>query len=387
MEEKARLEAEAREREEQQLLEERRLRQEEEEAALQKELLRLQELQHQHQHRAAKKKRKEKAKENTAPPQNNPQPLKQTAQNVLDNLHNGKSRLLQTLIHLPDQKEAKFDPAPRPNSLHSLKSGSEKEFPSETNAPHPSAGLHNGTSATSRLEANGKYKAKQPKVTSWEAPAKKELPRSSDLAVKLANGTAPAVVTESKATRIRPAETTATLVATVEPRKEDRSSVRSASGKRQQQQPPTQMKEDRRSPPASNPSPSPPPASQPEQTQQNGKPPSAESPQPKGKTKKNKKKKGDKMNSSIGGSMLRSFVSLAAIITDTFNHNDNYIYIIGKKSISHHKSNRSSKPYSWDLFNRNTNQQSETDCDLTLRKHVARSLIFPSAIFKIEKLH
>lgn len=344
MEEKARLEAEAREREEQQLLEERRLRQEEEEAALQKELLRLQELQHQHQHqhRAAKKKRKEKAKENTAPPQNNPQPLKQTAQNVLDNLHNGKSRLLQTLIHLPDQKEAKFDPAPRPNSLHGLKSGSEKEFPSETNAPHPSAGLHNGTSATSRLEANGKYKAKQPKVTSWEAPAKKELPKSSDLTVKLANGTAPAVVTESKATRIRPAETTATLVATVEPRKEDRSSVRSASGKRQQQQqPPTQMKEDRRSPPASNPSP--PPASQPEQTQQNGKPPSAESPQPKGKTKKNKKKKGDKMNSSIGGSMLHSFrcaflkgttcliVSLAAIITDTFNHNDNYIYIIGKK--------------------------------------------------------
>ncbi|XP_075889968.1 protein FAM193A isoform X1 [Nelusetta ayraudi] len=311
MEEKARLEAEAREREEQQLLEERRLRQEEEEAALQKELLRLQELQHQHQHRAAKKKRKEKAKENTAPPQNNPQPLKQTAQNVLDNLHNGKSRLLQTLIHLPDQKEAKFDPAPRPNSLHSLKSGSEKEFPSETNAPHPSAGLHNGTSATSRLEANGKYKAKQPKVTSWEAPAKKELPKSSDLTVKLANGTAPAVVTESKATRIRPAETTATLVATVEPRKEDRSNVRSASGKRQQQQqPPTQMKEDRRSPPASNPSPSPPPASQPEQTQQNGKPPSAESPQPKGKTKKNKKKKGDKMNSSIDDVFLPKDIDL-----------------------------------------------------------------------------
>lgn len=303
MEEKARLEAEAREREEQQLLEEQRLRQEEEEAALQKELLRLQELQ-QHQHRVAKKKKKEKAKENTAPPQNNPQPLKQTAQNVLDNLHNGKSRLLQTLIHLPDQKEAKLDPAPRPNSLQGLKSGSEKEFPSETNAPNPSAGLHNGTS---RLEANGKHKAKQPKVTSWEAPAKKDLPKSADVPVKLANGTAPAIVTESKVPRIRPAEAAATPVAAAEPRKEDRSSVRSASGKRQQQQPPNQMKEDRRSPPAFNPSPSPPLASQPEQTQQNGKPPSAESPQPKGKTKKNKKKKGDKMNSSIGGSMLWSF--------------------------------------------------------------------------------
>lgn len=300
MEEKARLEAEAREREEQQLLEEQQRRQEEEEAALQKELLRLQQ---QHQHRAAKKKKKEKAKENTAPPQNNPQPLKQTAQNVLDNLHNGKSRLLQTLIHLPDQKETKLDPAPRPNSLHSLKSSSEKEFSSETNAPNPSAGLHNGTS---RLEANGKHKAKQPKLTSWEAPAKKDPPKSSDLTVKLPNGIAAAVVTESKVPRIRPAETAATPVAAAETRKEDRSSVRSASGKRLQQ-PPSQMKEDRRSPPVSNPSPPPPLTSQPEPGQQNGKHPSAESPQPKGKTKKNKKKKGDKMNSSIGGSMLQTF--------------------------------------------------------------------------------
>lgn len=299
MEEKARLEAEAREREEQQLLEEQRRRQEEEEAALQKELLRLQQ---QHQHRAAKKKKKEKAKENTAPPQNNPQPLKQTAQNVLDNLHNGKSRLLQTLIHLPDQKESKLVPTPRPNSLHSLKSSSEKEFSSETNASNPSVGLHNGTS---RLDGNGKHKAKQPKVTPWEAHAKKDPPKSADPTFKLANGiAATAVVTESKAPRIRPAETAVIPVATTEPRKEDRSGVRSASGKRlQQQQPPNQLKEDRRSPPVSNPSAPPPLASQPEPAQQNGKPPSAESPQPKGKTKKNKKKKGDKMNSSIGGSM------------------------------------------------------------------------------------
>lgn len=310
MEEKARLEAEAREREEQQLLEEqqRRLRQEEEEAALQKELLRLQELQQQQQHRAAKKKKKEKAKENTAPPQNNPQPLKQTAQNVLDNLHNGKSQLLQTLIHLPDQKEHKFDHVPRPNSLHSLKNSSEKEFPTETNTPNSSANLHNGTSA-SRLEANGKYKAKQPKVASWEAAVKKELPNSCDVTVKLANGTAPTITTENKATRIRPVETMAPPPA-AEPRKEDRSNIRSASGKRQpQQQPLSQIKEDRRSPPVSNPSPSPPPTSQSEQTQQNGKPPSAESPQPKGKTKKNKKKKGDKMNSSIGWCYFKSQVS------------------------------------------------------------------------------
>uniref|UniRef100_A0A8C4NZI9 FAM193 C-terminal domain-containing protein n=1 Tax=Dicentrarchus labrax TaxID=13489 RepID=A0A8C4NZI9_DICLA len=312
MEEKARLEAEAREREEQQVLEEqqRRQRQEEEEAALQKELLRLQELQ---QHRAAKKKKKEKAKENTAPPQNNPQPLKQTAQNVLDNLQNGKSQLLQTLIRLPDQKEPRFEPVPRPNTLHSPKHTSDKGFSTETNIPNCPATLHNGTS-TSQLEVNSKVKAKQSaKVATCEAAVKKapELPKSSDVTVKLANGTTPTTTTDTKATRIRPAEALAPLQ-TTEPRREDRSNIRSASGKRQQQQqqPLTQIKEDRRSPPVSNPSPSPPPASQSEQTQQNGKPPSAESPQPKGKTKKNKKKKGDKMNSSIDDVFLPKDIDL-----------------------------------------------------------------------------
>lgn len=302
MEEKARLEAEAREKEEQQMLEEqqRRQRQEEEEAALQKELLRLQELQH---HRAAKKKKKEKAKENTAPPQNNPQPLKQTAQNVLDNLQNGKSQsLLQTLIRLPDQKEPRFDPVPRPHAQHSPKHTSERGFSSETNIPNCAAILHNGT-PTSQLEVNSKVKAKQSAAKACEAAVKKapELPKSSDVAAKLANGTTSTPTTDTKATRVRPAEALAPLP-TTEPRREDRCNIRSASGKRQQQlqQPLTQTKEDRRSPPVSNPSPSPPPASQSEQTQQNGKPPSAESPQPKGKTKKNKKKKGDKMNPSIG---------------------------------------------------------------------------------------
>uniref|UniRef100_A0A3Q1G5J2 Family with sequence similarity 193 member A n=1 Tax=Acanthochromis polyacanthus TaxID=80966 RepID=A0A3Q1G5J2_9TELE len=277
MEEKARLEAEAREREEQQLLEEqqRRQRQEEEEAALQKELLRLQELQH---HRAAKKKKKEKAKENTAPPQNNPQPLKQTAQNVLDNLQNGKSQLLQTLIRLPNQKEPRFDPVHRPNLQHSPKRTSEKGFSTETNIPHPPAPLHNGTS-TSPFDINSKVKAKQTaKMATCEAAVKRafELPKSSDVPTKVANGTAPTptTTTDTKAMRVRPAEALASLPTTEQ--REERSANRSASGKRQeqQQQPLTQLKEDRRGPPVSNPSPSPPPASQSELTQQNGKPPS-----------------------------------------------------------------------------------------------------------------
>uniref|UniRef100_G3PX88 Family with sequence similarity 193 member A n=1 Tax=Gasterosteus aculeatus TaxID=69293 RepID=G3PX88_GASAC len=299
MEEKARMEAEAHEREEQQMLEEqqRRQRQEEEEAALQKELLRLQELQH---HRAAKKKKKEKAKENTAPPPNNPQPLRQTAQNVLDNLHKGKSHsLLQTLIRLPEKKEPRLEPLPpRPNTQHSPKRTSERGFSTEAKCH---ALLHNGT-PTSSLEVTSKVKAKpSAKVATCASALKKtpELPKCSDVAAKLANGTLPRTTPDHKATRIRPAEALAPLP-TTEPRREERCHSGGASGKRQHQQlqqPPTPMKEGRRSPPASNPSPSPPPASQ---AEQNGKAPSAESPQPKGKTKKSKKKKGEKPNSSIG---------------------------------------------------------------------------------------
>ncbi|XP_076001582.1 protein FAM193A isoform X2 [Genypterus blacodes] len=309
MEEKARLEAEAREREEQQLLEEqqRRRRQEEEEAALQKELLRLQELQ---QHRAAKKKKREKAKENTAPPQNNPQPLKQTAQNVLENLHNGKSQLLHSLIRLPNQREPRLDPVPRPITQHSPKRSSEKAFSTEVTTPSSSPTLQNGTST--QLEANSKAKAKQSaKVAMCEAAVQRapELPKSLDVAIKLANCTT-ATTTDTKATRNRSAEVLLPPPGT-EPRTEERSNNNnsSSSGKRQQQQPLAQVKEERRSPPVSNPSPSPPPASQCEQTQ-NGKPPSAESPQPKSKTKKNKKKRGEKMNTSIDDVFLPKDIDL-----------------------------------------------------------------------------
>ncbi|XP_034437094.1 protein FAM193A isoform X4 [Hippoglossus hippoglossus] len=315
MEEKARLEIEAREREEQLLLEEqqRRQRQEEEEAALQKELLRLQELQ---QHRAAKKKKKEKAKENTAPPQNNPQPLKQTAQNVLDNLHNGKSQLLQTLIRLPHQREPRFEPVTQSNTQHSPKRTSDKAFSAEANIPNTPATLLNGTS-TSHHEVNCRVKAKQSaKVAACEAAVKKaaELAKCSDVTAKLMNGTAPPTTTDTKATQIRPAEALAPLP-TTEPRREDRSHNRSACGKRQQQphhppHPLTQIKEDRRSPPVSHPSPSPPPAPQPEPMQHNGKHPCAESPQPKAKAKKNKKKKGDKTSSLIDDVFLPKDIDL-----------------------------------------------------------------------------
>ncbi|XP_061626584.1 protein FAM193A isoform X2 [Phyllopteryx taeniolatus] len=262
MEEKARQEAEAQQ-------EEQRRRQEEEEAALQRELLRLQELQQ--RHLAAKKKRKDKAKENTAPTpnnNNNPQPLKQTAQNVLDHLRNGKSQLLQNLICPKDLR-----PEPRPNG--------ERGF----------SHLHN-RNADVKIKAKSAAKL----ISCTHTPVKK------DAEVPTNGGGNPA---ETKATRTRPVEAPA-------PPSAPRNNNRSASGKRQ-------LKEDhRQSPPVSNPFPSPPPhlhphlppPSQSEHTEQNGKPPSAESPQPKGKAKKNKKKKGDKMNTSIDDVFLPKDIDL-----------------------------------------------------------------------------
>uniref|UniRef100_A0A8C6ML76 Family with sequence similarity 193 member A n=1 Tax=Nothobranchius furzeri TaxID=105023 RepID=A0A8C6ML76_NOTFU len=268
LEEKARLEAEAREREEQQLLEEQRRRQEEEEAALQKELLRLQRLQELQQHRAAKKKKKEKAKENNTPPQNNPQPLKQTAQN------------------------------------HSSKHSAAKGVCNETNAPDSSVGLQNGVSP---IEANGKVKAKQSgKAVTSELAVKRvpEFSKSSEIA-KTANGTGPSTTTETKATRIRPADTPASPQ-NPEPRREEKRNNQCAGGKRQQQ-PLTQVKEDRTSPPVPNLSPS--PVSHTE-AQQNSILPGAESPQPKGKAKKGKKKKGDKTSISIDDVFLPKDIDL-----------------------------------------------------------------------------
>lgn len=275
------MEAEAREREEQQLLEEQRQRQEEEEAALQKELLRLQEL---HQHRAAKKKKKERANENTAPPQNTPQPLRQTAQNVLDKLHNGRSRLLQTLIHLPDRREPKLNPLSQPNTCPAAKAVS-----NETNIPHPTAPLHNGTCP---VEVNSKAKSKQSGKVVTTEPAAKIVPEvaKNSGTTKTSNGIVPTTSTDTKLMRIGPAETAASLP-TTELCREERSNTRCSSEKRQQQQPLTQIKENRTSPLLSNPSPSPPSASQTE-TQQNGKPPVQNHHSPRARLRKARKRRG-----------------------------------------------------------------------------------------------
>ncbi|KAJ8335856.1 hypothetical protein SKAU_G00391980 [Synaphobranchus kaupii] len=252
MEERARQEAEAREREEEQR------QREAEEEALKQELLRLQELQ---QLRAAKKKRKERARETQRPAPQSPQPLKESAQNVLENLRNGKTTpLLHSLFTaLPNGPRAAQPPV----------------FPEAS--PHG--------------ETNGKPKAR-PVAEAPKRPA--DTPKATEPA---ANGPR----AEPKAAS-RPSEDPAP-----EGREEER-----ADGVAGTRKPPNNVREEKVPPPEPEPVTTPPP----EIPQPNGKPVTAESPQPKGKARKNKKKKGEKSGNSIDDVFLPKNIDLDSVEMD-----------------------------------------------------------------------
>ncbi|XP_030644038.1 protein FAM193A isoform X2 [Chanos chanos] len=302
LEEKARLEAEAREREreeqQQQQLEEERRREEE---ALKQQLLHLQEMQ---QLRATKKKKKDKAQRAEtvappAPPTNNPQPLKQTAQNVLEkNMQNGKTQLLHGIMRL-NPKEPRLEPQPPANGKNTPQQNPKtpKEKPVET-------ALQNGTSSHPELNANTKIKAKQPpnsnNRTNGEATKRPAEPlKPVESLTKVGNGSGPQ--TDSKAKPRVPEEPV------TESKKEERNNV--LAGKKQQ----SNGREERTSPVTEQPPPPPPLTEAP---QQNGKAPTTESPQPKGKAKKNKKKKADKLNNSIDDVFLPKDIDLDSVDMD-----------------------------------------------------------------------
>lgn len=270
LEEKARLEAEARELEiQQQLLKEQRRRQQEEEAALKQELLRLQEMQHL---RASKKKKKDnKTKEATKPENpsllpttNNPQPLRQTAQSVLEkNMQNGKTQLLHSLIRLsphihPESPiSAKNGPSQHPSPKICKERPSESPILENGTSPHsePTLGRSKPKQQTNGPKANGEATKRPAETCKTPEPPK----ASSDTKAK--QRTSEESVTELK--------------------REERS-----NGKKQQ----NGGRDERNSPVIESLA-----LESPQQKVQNN-----ESPQPKGKVKKNKKKKSDKMNNSIG---------------------------------------------------------------------------------------
>lgn len=288
---------EARERDvqqQQQLLEAQQRHQEEEEEALKQELLRLKEMQQLHTSSCTtnastskKKKRENKAKDVTLtapvkpetpspslPPTNNPQPLRQSAQNVLENMQNGKAQLLHGLVHLEEPvkepvKEPLKELIPIPQAKISPSSPRRgKEKPAEV----PPC-LANGTLPHSE-HTPARSKSKQqpsnsPRMNGEAGKRPLDTPRASEPSCKSASPH-----TENKF-RARPADEPLT-----ETKKEERT-----NGKKQQ----NGVKEERNSP-----------VMEPPVAEQNGKAVPAESPQPKSKAKKNKKKKADRMNNSIG---------------------------------------------------------------------------------------
>ncbi|XP_053358545.1 protein FAM193A isoform X1 [Clarias gariepinus] len=306
LEEKARLEAEAREREvqQQQILEAQRLRQEEEEEAFKLELLRLKEIQHLHNsstttNRSASKKKKRENKAKDAPtatvkpetpspspaPTNTPQPLRQSAQNVLENMQNGKAQLLHGLVRLKEPVKEPLKeliPVPQPK-ISPLSPRRGRDKPAEVTLSLPNGTLPHSEPAIARSKSK-----QQPNDNSRTCEVGKR-PLDTPRATELVCIAAPPH-TESKV-KARPAEEQL-----CDTKKEERT-----NGKKQQ----NGLKEDRISP-----------VMEPAAVEQNGKAVPVESPQPKSKAKKNKKKKADKMNNSIDDVFLPKDIDLDSVDID-----------------------------------------------------------------------
>uniref|UniRef100_A0A8C9SD02 Family with sequence similarity 193 member A n=1 Tax=Scleropages formosus TaxID=113540 RepID=A0A8C9SD02_SCLFO len=293
MEEKARVEAEAREKEERQR----------EEDALKQELLRLQELQHL---RAAKKKKKDKAKEAQKPdaaPQN-PQPLKESAQKVLDSFTNGKTHLLHNVNQIPAPCTGQAGPrAEQDGSVSKQPLANGKDTGPQqvqlSSSPNSDREKLAEVGASPRGH-NGKSRLKQPP----SGPLVESGTRSTENTKRAANvspATCDPSLLEAKA---RPCEEPGTDV-----KKEDRTNT--SGGKKQL----NHVKEEKVELPQTAPPPQAPPL-QADSPQLNGKAHTAESPQPKGKAKKNKKKKGDKTNNSIDDVFLPKDIDLDSVEMD-----------------------------------------------------------------------
>uniref|UniRef100_A0A673MMI8 Protein FAM193A-like n=1 Tax=Sinocyclocheilus rhinocerous TaxID=307959 RepID=A0A673MMI8_9TELE len=297
LEEKARLEVEARELEvQQQFLKEQRRRQQEEEEALKQELLRLQEMQ---QLRASKKKKKDhKVKEVTksenpslVPATNSPQPLQQTAQSVLEkNMQNGKTQLLHNLIRL-SPKEPRIEPeSPTGGKNGPLQQPSPKtckERPSESSALQNGTSSHPESSHTKvkpKQQANGSKPNSEATKRPAETSKASELPKAGNAASPQTDNKAKQKASDESVTEIKRDERT--------------------NGKKPQ----NGGKDERNSPVIESSAVEPP--------QQNGKVPNNESPQPKSKAKKNKKKKADKTSNSIDDVFLPKDIDLDSVDMD-----------------------------------------------------------------------
>ncbi|GCC34288.1 hypothetical protein chiPu_0012761, partial [Chiloscyllium punctatum] len=298
-EEKARLEAEAREREQLQLLEEQR-RQEEAEQ-LKQELQRLQELQ---QIRSAKKKKKERIKEsqkNECFLQN--ARLKETAVDLVND--NCKSQQPDTVAKPPNlpliQTNSKEEQKVLPESSTTQQSPANGKDPRLPQAPSQREGKAKQPDANISLElsvhneVNGKQKVKSQVVK-----------QSTERPLKPTEGFRPCEMHPKSSAKCQaelgtPKPKLSECQMVVETRKEEKKGV-NGNGKKL-----NHVKEEKVLA-VSEPAPS--------NDQQQVNKYTAESPQPKGKTKKNKKKKGDKLNNSIDDVFLPKDIDLDSVEMD-----------------------------------------------------------------------
>ncbi|XP_075355741.1 protein FAM193A isoform X2 [Mycteria americana] len=298
LEEKARLEAEAREREHHQLLEEQRRREEEEEERLKQELQRLQEFQ---QLRAVKKKKKERTSKDCQKVDmltRNCQAMKESVPNAPEDIQNGtleQSEKIETSSGSLSRHANHTEQRPvsetgcelsnpvntRDSKLLYQKEGSVKQH-------EPLSFLLD--IMHQHKEGNSKQKLKQiNKPCAEQAKKPVESPKAAEIQTKTRNQI------ESKAKA-------AELPTLAEPKKEEKKL--NNSNKKQL----NHVKEDKAPVTSESPSPS--------EQQQNNKLILADSPQPKGKNKKNKKKKGDKVNNSIDDVFLPKDIDLDSVEMD-----------------------------------------------------------------------
>uniref|UniRef100_F7HZY8 Family with sequence similarity 193 member A n=1 Tax=Callithrix jacchus TaxID=9483 RepID=F7HZY8_CALJA len=304
LEEKARLEAEARAREHLHLQEEQRRREEEEEEEeeerFKEEFQRLQELQ---KLRAVKKKKKERPSKDCPKLDMLARNFQAAAESVAnsENIHNGsleQSEEPETSSHSPSRHMNHSEPRPGlgadGDSADPVDTRDSKFLlPKEVNGKQHEPLSFLFDIMQHHKEGNSKQKLRQTSKASSE-PARRppEPPKATEGQPK------PRAQIESKAKVID-------LISITEQKREERKVNSNNNNKKQL----NHIKEEK-----SNPTPLEP--TSPSEHQQNNKLVLADSPQPKGKNKKNKKKKGDRVNNSIDDVFLPKDIDLDSVDMD-----------------------------------------------------------------------
>ncbi|XP_048704994.2 protein FAM193A isoform X2 [Caretta caretta] len=299
LEEKARLEAEAKEREHHQLIEEQRRREEEEEERLKQELQRLQELQ---QLQAVKKKKKDRTSKDCEKMEmltRDCQAVKESIPKTPEDIQNGileQSEKVETSSSSLSRHVNHVEQRPIPEMICELSDptntrDSKLLFQKEMNVKQHEPLSFLFDIMHHHKEGNSKQKLKQINKPCAEQVKK---PAESLKATEIQSKTRNQI--ESK---VKEAE----LPQLAEPKKEEKKTS-SNNNKKQL----NHVKEEKTPVVSESPSPS--------EQQQNNKLILAESPQPKGKNKKNKKKKGDKVNNSIDDVFLPKDIDLDSVEMD-----------------------------------------------------------------------